>query len=289
MNNQDKLYSIFDRSGIASLDDVKTPQWKTMFQQLERDQIEFLVHQNEFRSEEYKKKWPSDALHWWSRIWEYPYVMHNIKQWYKKNSKKKKLKVVDLGSGVTFFPFSIARLGLDVCCVDNDKVCEKDLIKAIETISVGSGSVSCKFVSGLHLPFRNNEVDAIYCISVLEHIPDFEKTISEMNRILKPGGLCIITIDIDLLGNSELGTEKYEKLRSILEKHFHYRANDRTIHPTNILNSNSGPFPMPMPSVLLYLKAFMINKVMKPLMFRKGKVLPPRKHLLAVQGFVLSK
>jgi predicted SAM-dependent methyltransferase len=39
------------------------------------------------------------------------------------------------------------------------------------------------------LPFRDNSVDAIYSINVLEHIPDIDFHFREMYRCLKPGGV----------------------------------------------------------------------------------------------------
>ncbi|HWQ99453.1 MAG TPA: class I SAM-dependent methyltransferase [Candidatus Methylomirabilis sp.] len=38
------------------------------------------------------------------------------------------------------------------------------------------------------LPFRNNSVDAVMCIQVLEHVPDPERIIAEIYRVLRPGG-----------------------------------------------------------------------------------------------------
>lgn len=64
------------------------------------------------------------------------------------------------------------------------------------------------------LPYENNYFDKIFCISVLEHLPDFlnrypffgkhhipllkndiQKAMKEFNRILKPDGLLILTFD----------------------------------------------------------------------------------------------
>lgn len=41
--------------------------------------------------------------------------------------------------------------------------------------------------------FDDASFDVITCISTLEHIPDFNKAISEMTRLLKPGGFLILT------------------------------------------------------------------------------------------------
>ncbi|WP_075184878.1 class I SAM-dependent methyltransferase [Teredinibacter haidensis] len=46
--------------------------------------------------------------------------------------------------------------------------------------------------NGLQLPFRDHSFDHIICSEVLEHIHDYEQMLSEINRVLKPGGhLCV--------------------------------------------------------------------------------------------------
>lgn len=48
------------------------------------------------------------------------------------------------------------------------------------------------------LPFENNSFDLVFCNHVLEHIPDDAKAMSELYRVLKPGGLGIFQIPQDL-------------------------------------------------------------------------------------------
>jgi len=45
-----------------------------------------------------------------------------------------------------------------------------------------------------HLPFRNQSFDLITALDVLEHIKNDEKAVSEMSRILKPGGIVVLTV-----------------------------------------------------------------------------------------------
>ena len=101
----------FERSGYASLDDFEAESWKSTFSKLERLQEKFLSNESDFRSEDYT--WPRDALHSWSRVWEYPYVFANLKSWQAHMLGSGLLKVLDFGSGVTFLPFALAAEGFE--------------------------------------------------------------------------------------------------------------------------------------------------------------------------------
>jgi SAM-dependent methyltransferase len=46
---------------------------------------------------------------------------------------------------------------------------------------------------GQQLPFKNEMFDTIISIDVLEHVPNPEKFVSEMFRVLKPGGIVILS------------------------------------------------------------------------------------------------
>ena len=43
------------------------------------------------------------------------------------------------------------------------------------------------------MPFQENEFDAVLCTEVLEHVPQAEQAVAELIRVLKPGGVLIIT------------------------------------------------------------------------------------------------
>lgn len=49
-----------------------------------------------------------------------------------------------------------------------------------------------------NLPFPSNSFDIIFCNHVLEHIPDHLKALSELFRVLKPGGWGIFQVPQDL-------------------------------------------------------------------------------------------
>lgn len=61
-------------------------------------------------------------------------------------------------------------------------------------------------VGDIHaLPFANNSIDAIICISVLEHVENPTKAFEEMYRVLKPGGYCFIYVPFLYYYHAEKG------------------------------------------------------------------------------------
>ena len=47
-----------------------------------------------------------------------------------------------------------------------------------------------------HLPFGDSTYDLVYASHVLEHVPDDQRAISEIRRILKPNGIAILPVPI---------------------------------------------------------------------------------------------
>ncbi len=279
----ERQYTVFDRSGIAALSDLETEEHRKLFFYLENEQKQFLEAQDNFRSKEYK--WPLDPLHTWSRVWEYPYVYHHLKKWLSGYSNKAMAHVVDLGSGVTFFPFSIARLRTRVVCSDIDPICGKDIYNARRYIPSEPGGIDFRLIKD-DLPFKDQEVDAVYCISVLEHIETYERTVSEIARILKPGGLLILTIDLDLRGDFAMGVVAHQRLTMQLKRYFRYLYPETTVHPSDILHSCSGPYALKKLQGLR-LARFGIKQKLKPLLGKQPSNPPP--YRLAVQTFVMCK
>jgi len=46
----------------------------------------------------------------------------------------------------------------------------------------------------VHLPFPDETFDFLYTMGTIEHIPEFDKAISEINRVLKKGGRAVIGV-----------------------------------------------------------------------------------------------
>lgn len=252
MNNYN--LSLFDFSGFAARTDVEKEDWKVLFDNLEKKQIDFLKYESEFRSVDYK--WPRDPLHTWSRLWEYPYVYHHIKR-IRDQKNGKKLQITDFGSGVTFFPFAVAQLGCDVICTDIDPVVALDIPVAAKFIQFAPGSVVGTLIENGQIPVESESQDIVYCVSVIEHIPNFASVIDEMVRVLKPDGQLILTVDIDLQGNFELGIDEFEHLQNLLDVHFTKELSERTAHPSNMLTTMNSPYCMRKWSLYYALERFL--------------------------------
>ena len=50
------------------------------------------------------------------------------------------------------------------------------------------------FFDGESLPFENEEFDVVFSTEVMEHVPNPEKFLSEINRVLKPNGIAVLTV-----------------------------------------------------------------------------------------------
>ena len=49
------------------------------------------------------------------------------------------------------------------------------------------------FYDGKHLPFPDNTFDSVFSSEVFEHVFNLEEMLTEINRVMKPGGKILIT------------------------------------------------------------------------------------------------
>jgi SAM-dependent methyltransferase len=229
--------SFYEKNGIASLDDLQAPEWKSVFEGLARIQEDLYalhIHTSDYI-------WPTRPLEEQTRPWEYPFVYSNLQK-VLALSGEPGVRMADLGSGFTFFPYALARIGAHVTCVDMDPIPGRLYEAASRLMPTGSGSIVFREGDLNRIPLEDSSVDIAYSISVLEHMPVLDKAIEEVHRILKKGGHFVLTFDVDCLGNFELGPVKWKGLREILAKDFDPVFPETVIHPQRMLTNLNHPF-----------------------------------------------
>lgn len=138
----------------------------------------------------YRRRWVADPLHQWSRQWEYPFVLGALADEFAGRP----FRVLDAGSGVTFFPFLVAeRLSAEVHCCDHDPALEPIVT---EINQLATAPVSFRTADLHALPYEDSSFDAVCCVSVLEHTDRRGDAVRELRRVLRPGGVLLLTIDL---------------------------------------------------------------------------------------------
>lgn len=106
-----------------------------------------------------------------------------IYKYIKKHIPSMQGRLLDVGCGNSPFKFLVNSntcqyVGIDIEGADNFDYQNAGIIT----------------FDGENIPFESESFENILCTEVIEHIPNPEKIIAEMYRVLKPKGLCIITL-----------------------------------------------------------------------------------------------
>ena len=93
---------------------------------------------------------------------------------------------LEVGSGGGILTEVICKMGFTTTGIDPAE-------QSIETASnhAKASGLNIKYDKGAgeHLPYADNSFDCVFCCDVLEHVQDLPKVISEISRVLKPGGV----------------------------------------------------------------------------------------------------
>lgn len=124
----------------------------------------------------------------YSRIWEYPWVWLQLEP-----MKGRSLRLLDIGSEKSPFPWFLATQGFDVIISDITANYWRVWQGASRQLKV---AVSKRILDAQNLDLPTASVDVYLSVSVIEHIPDKAKVTTEAARVLRPGGLLVMTFDI---------------------------------------------------------------------------------------------
>ncbi|WP_292834217.1 methyltransferase domain-containing protein [Microbacterium sp.] len=108
-------------------------------------------------------------------------------------------RVLDMGCGAGRHAFETYRRGADVVAFDQD-VSELETVSQTFAAMAAGAQVPADARAVTHegdalaLPFEDAEFDHVIASEVLEHIPDDVRAITEMYRVLKPGGTIAVSV-----------------------------------------------------------------------------------------------
>ena len=104
-----------------------------------------------------------------------------IKSLKRKNIRLKNAKVLDIGSGRGGYSYALNKNGAHVISLDID--------------SKRFALSSRRFVNAdaTRLPFRQSSFDIVFCSSIIEHLEEPEKLLSEIKRMLKKDSICYLS------------------------------------------------------------------------------------------------
>jgi SAM-dependent methyltransferase len=123
----------------------------------------------------------------YSRVWEYPWL------WFQLENSPRSLRVLDIGSERSPFPWLLAEKGFDVTVSD----VTSSYWGLWRTAQRGLGvKPELKILDTQALALPTASFDVYQSVSILEHVPDKAKALEEAARVLRPGGLLLMSFDI---------------------------------------------------------------------------------------------
>src|SRR2546421_12578588 len=96
--------------------------------------------------------------------------------------------VLDVGAGTGFLTEAAAKVASKVIALDFSREMSEEAIA-----KMGSGNVEFRIGNAESMPFQDSSIEVVIGNMVLHHCPHPEIAISEMSRVLKPGGRIAIS------------------------------------------------------------------------------------------------
>ncbi len=102
-------------------------------------------------------------------------------------------RILDIGCGTGYYVAGIAASGATAIGVDLAPNYVKQADHYVAEALQGRGVHHTAAAEAKHLPFADSSFDRVLMTEVLEHLIDYPRALTEVSRVLKPGGCAVIT------------------------------------------------------------------------------------------------
>lgn len=103
--------------------------------------------------------------------------------------------ILDAGCGDGSLSLALAKYGFKVKAFDSAEGCATMLGNKARNAHL-SEYIDCRQGDVREIRFLSDTFDIIVCGEVLEHVHDDRKAVREFNRVLKTGGICVVTVPV---------------------------------------------------------------------------------------------
>ena len=147
-----------------------------------------------------KKSFKSEEL--WPSYYERRY--QEFLTFYDLLPKKQYVKILELGCGIGYYSAFLSKISTEVTATDLEIIDSSTHSPGLQITRDFLSALNIKNVTVIHasaeeLPFEDNTFDLVFSSHVIEHVPDPNKAVLEINRVLKQGGInfCVVPTTTD--------------------------------------------------------------------------------------------
>ncbi|MBL1140649.1 MAG: class I SAM-dependent methyltransferase [Proteobacteria bacterium] len=168
-------------------------------------------------------------------------------------------KILDIGCGNARDIAYILEQGAEIIGIDISEGMILEAKKDLEKL--GYKNVTLEVGDATNLAYADNQFDKVLCSEVIEHIPNADKALNEMWRILKPGGHLILSTPNP---NSWYGFDRYIIWEKIFRKEWpHPYDNWRSLRELLFMTKTKG-FITKKTAGVCYIPGFIITYFVLP-------------------------
>lgn len=172
--------------------------------------------------------------------------------------------ILDIGCGNARDIVQIIEAGAHITGVDISEGMVNEAKQELQALGVND--VALMVGDATNLEFVDNTFDKVLCSEVIEHIPDADKALSEMWRVLKPGGILVLSTPNPI---SWYGFDRYVVWKKILRKKWNHPCDDWRSMKELLSMTKSKGFLCDQKAGACYIPGFLITYFVLPTVMQK--------------------